>query len=139
VIEQIKALDADMDFEVYMSLSCHNCPDVVQAFSLMSILNPRIKTTVIDGGMFQKEIEAREIMGVPSVFPVARCSTAAASRWKNSQKVDTGAAKRDAEKLSARAPMSADRRRRPGRAAAAIYTARKGIRTGIVTERLAAR
>ena len=68
VLEQIKALDVDLDFEVYMSLSCHNCPDVVQALSLMSIYNPRIKTTIIDGGLFQNEIEEREIMGVPTVF-----------------------------------------------------------------------
>ena len=51
-IEQIKALDGDFEFEVYMSLSCHNCPDVVQALSLMTILNPSIKTTVIEGGAF---------------------------------------------------------------------------------------
>jgi alkyl hydroperoxide reductase subunit F len=56
VIEQIKALDGDFNFEVYMSLSCHNCPDVVQALSLMAILNPRIKTTVIEGGAFQDEV-----------------------------------------------------------------------------------
>jgi alkyl hydroperoxide reductase subunit F len=56
VLDQIKALDGDFNFEVYMSLSCHNCPDVVQALSLMAILNPRIKTTVIEGGAFQEEV-----------------------------------------------------------------------------------
>ena len=54
VIEQVKALDGDFNFEVYMSLSCHNCPDVVQALSLMAILNPKIKTTVIEGGAFRR-------------------------------------------------------------------------------------
>jgi alkyl hydroperoxide reductase subunit F len=68
VIDQIKGLDGDFNFEVYMSLTCHNCPDVVQALSLMAILNPRIKTTVIEGGAFQQEVTEREIMAVPMVF-----------------------------------------------------------------------
>ena len=59
VIEQIQGLDADFDFEVYMSLSCHNCPDVVQALTLMSVFNPRIKTAIIDGGLNQAEVEER--------------------------------------------------------------------------------
>ena len=68
VIEQIKALDADMKFEVYMSLSCHNCPDVVQAATLMAIYNPRIQTTVIDGALNQAEVDARQVMAVPMVY-----------------------------------------------------------------------
>ena len=68
VIEQIQALDGDFNFEVYMSLSCHNCPDVVQALSLMAVFNPKVKTTVIEGGAFQDEVTAREIMAVPMVF-----------------------------------------------------------------------
>ena len=137
VIEQIKALDTDMDVEVYMSLSCHNCPDVVQAFSLMSILNPRIKTTIIDGGMFQGEIQAREIMGVPSVFAGGQMFHSGRITLEEIlQKVDTGAARRDADKLNAKAPFEVlIIGGGPAGAAAAIYTARKGIRTGIVTER----
>ncbi len=68
LIDQVKALDGDFNFEVYMSLTCHNCPDVVQALSLMAILNPKIKTTVIEGGAFQEEVTEREIMAVPMVF-----------------------------------------------------------------------
>ena len=68
IIEQIKGLEGDFNFEVYMSLTCHNCPDVVQALSLMAIFNPRVKTTVIEGGAFQKEVNEREIMAVPMVF-----------------------------------------------------------------------
>ncbi|MDO5692169.1 MAG: alkyl hydroperoxide reductase subunit F [Pseudomonadota bacterium] len=137
VLEQIKALDVDLDFEVYMSLSCHNCPDVVQALSLMSIYNPRIKTTVIDGGLFQKEIEEREIMGVPTVFlNGAFFANGRMSVEEIIQKVDTGAAKRDAEKLSAKAPFEVlIVGGGPAGAAAAIYAARKGIRTGVVAER----
>ena len=136
-IEQIKALDADLDFEVYMSLSCHNCPDVVQALSLMSIYNPRIKTTIIDGGLFQNEIEEREIMGVPTVFLNGQMfGNGRMNVEEILQKVDTGAAKRDAEKLSAKAPFEVlIVGGGPAGAAAAIYAARKGIRTGVVAER----
>ncbi len=137
VLEQIKALDVDLDFEVYMSLSCHNCPDVVQALSLMSIYNPRIKTTIIDGGLFQNEIEEREIMGVPTVFLNGEFfANGRMSVEEIIQKVDTGAAKRDAEKLSAKAPFEVlIVGGGPAGAAAAIYAARKGIRTGVVAER----
>ena len=135
VLEQIKALDVDLDFEVYMSLSCHNCPDVVQALSLMSIYNPRIKTTIIDGGLFQNEIEEREIMGVPTVFlNGAFFANGRMSVEEIIQKVDTGAAKRDAERLSAKAPFEV-LIVGGGPAGAAIYAARKGIRTGVVAER----
>ena len=68
VLEQIRSLDTPMDFEVYMSLTCHNCPDVVQAAVLMAIFNPRINTTVIDGGLYPSEVEARQVMAVPMVF-----------------------------------------------------------------------
>ena len=137
VLEQIKALDVDLDFEVYMSLSCHNCPDVVQALSLMSIYNPRIKTTIIDGGLFQKEIEEREIMGVPTVYLNGEFfANGRLSVEEILQKVDTGAAQRDAEKLSAKAPFEVlIVGGGPAGAAAAIYAARKGIRTGVVAER----
>ena len=68
VLEQIKSLDADMKFEVYMSLSCHNCPDVVQAATLMAIYNPKIETTIIDGALNQAEVDARQVMAVPMVY-----------------------------------------------------------------------
>ncbi|EXF42511.1 alkyl hydroperoxide reductase subunit F [Pseudomonas sp. BAY1663] len=68
VIEQIKALDGDYRFETYFSLSCQNCPDVVQALNLMAVLNPNIKHVAIDGALFQDEVEARQIMSVPSIY-----------------------------------------------------------------------
>ncbi|MBK8666020.1 MAG: alkyl hydroperoxide reductase subunit F [Burkholderiales bacterium] len=137
VLEQIKNLDTDMDFEVYMSLSCHNCPDVVQALSLMAIYNPRVKTTIIDGGLYQNEIEAREIMGVPTVFLNGQFfANGRMSVEEIIQKVDTGAAKRDAARLSAKDPFEVlIVGGGPAGAAAAIYAARKGIRTGVVAER----
>jgi alkyl hydroperoxide reductase subunit F len=136
-LEQVDALDADLNFEIYMSLSCHNCPDVVQALSLMAIRNPRVRTTVIDGGMYQKEIEEREIMGVPTVFLNGKFfANGRMSLEEIVQKVDTGAAKRDAERLSAKAPYEVlIVGGGPAGAAAAIYASRKGIRTGVVAER----
>jgi len=137
VLEQIRALETDLDFEVYMSLSCHNCPDVVQALSMMAIHNPRVRVTIIDGGVFRQEIEARDIMGVPTIFLDGKMfHSGRISLEEILRKVDTGAARRDAQTLSARAPyevlvIGAG----PAGAAAAIYAARKGIRTGIVTER----
>ncbi|WP_374594933.1 alkyl hydroperoxide reductase subunit F [Aquabacterium sp.] len=137
VIEQIQALDGDFNFEVYMSLSCHNCPDVVQALSLMAILNPKIKTTVIEGGAFQSEVEAREIMAVPMVF--LNGEVFASGRMTVEEivgKIDTGAAARDAAKLSAKAPYDVlIVGGGPAGAAAAVYAARKGIRTGVAAER----
>ncbi len=137
VLDQIRNLDADLDFEIYMSLSCHNCPDVVQALSLMAIYNPRVKVTVIDGGLYQNEIEAREIMGVPTVFLNGQYfANGRLTVEEILQKVDTGAAKRDAEKLNAKAPYDVlIVGGGPAGAAAAIYAARKGIRTGVVAER----
>ncbi|MEG1062495.1 MAG: alkyl hydroperoxide reductase subunit F [Comamonas sp.] len=137
VIDQIKALDGDFNFEVYMSLTCHNCPDVVQALSLMAILNPKIKTTVIEGGAFQQEVNEREIMAVPmvlmngSVFGTGRMTIE-----EIVAKLDTGAALREAEKISAKDAFDVlVIGGGPAGAAAAVYAARKGIRTGVAAER----
>ena len=137
VIDQIQALDGDFNFEVYMSLSCHNCPDVVQALSLMAIFNPRVKTTVIEGGAFQEEVTAREIMAVPMVFLNGQVfGSGRMSVEEIVAKLDTGAAARDAAKLSAKAPYDVlIVGGGPAGAAAAVYAARKGIRTGIAAER----
>jgi alkyl hydroperoxide reductase subunit F len=137
VIEQIQALDGDFNFEVYMSLSCHNCPDVVQALSLMAIFNPKVKTTVIEGGAFQQEVTAREIMAVPMVFLNGQVfGSGRMSVEEIVAKLDTGAAARDAAKLSAKAPYDVlIVGGGPAGAAAAVYAARKGIRTGIAAER----
>ncbi len=137
VIEQIKALDGDFNFEVYMSLTCHNCPDVVQALSLMAVLNPRIKTVVIDGGLVQAEVAERQIMAVPSVYlNGAHFGSGRMDVAEILAKLDTGTAARDAAKLSAKAPYDVlIVGGGPAGAAAAVYAARKGIRTGIAAER----
>jgi len=137
VIDGIKALDGDFNFEVYMSLTCHNCPDVVQALSLMAIFNPKIKTTVIEGGAFQKEVEERQIMAVPMVF--MNGEVFASGRMSVEEivaKLDTGAATRDAAKLNAKDPFEVlIVGGGPAGAAAAVYAARKGIRVGVAAER----
>ena len=137
VIEQIKALDGDYRFEVYMSLSCHNCPDVVQALSLMAVLNPRIQTVVIDGALYQDEVNARQIMAVPTVYMNGVVfGSGRMSVEEILAKLDTGAAQRDAVKLSAKAPYEVlIVGGGPAGAAAAVYAARKGIRTGVLAER----
>ncbi len=137
VIESIKALDGDFNFEVYMSLSCHNCPDVVQALSLMAIFNPKVRTTVIEGGAFQAEVTAREIMAVPSIYLNGQLFGNGRMLVEEIvAKLDTGSAQRDAAKLSAKAPFEVlIVGGGPAGAAAAVYAARKGIRTGIAAER----
>jgi alkyl hydroperoxide reductase subunit F len=137
VIDSIRALDGDFNFEVYMSLTCHNCPDVVQALSLMAIFNPKVKTVVIEGGAFQDEVTRREIMAVPMVFLNGQMFSSGHSTVEEIvAKLDTGVAARDAAKLSAKAPYDVlVVGGGPAGAAAAVYAARKGIRTGVVAER----
>ncbi|HYN61162.1 MAG TPA: alkyl hydroperoxide reductase subunit F [Rubrivivax sp.] len=141
VIEQIQALRADdgsdFVFETYMSLSCHNCPDVVQALNLMAVLNPRIRHVAIDGGLFQAEVETRQIMAVPMVFLNGEMFHSGRIELADIlAKIDTGAAARDAAKLGAKDAFDMlIVGGGPAGAAAAVYAARKGIRTGVVAER----
>src|SRR5450631_3472610 len=138
VVEQIKNLHGDYNFETFVSLTCQSCPDVVQALNAMAALNPRIRHTMIDGAVFQDEVARREVMAVPAVFlngqPFGQGRMELAEII---QKLDSGAAKREAEKLNAKAPYDVlVVGGGPAGAAAAIYAARKGIRTGIAAERL---
>jgi alkyl hydroperoxide reductase subunit F len=137
VIEQIRALDGDFVFETWMSLTCHNCPDVVQALNLMAVLNPRVRHVAIDGGLFRDEVEARQIMAVPAVF--LNGQPFGSGRMELSEilaKLDTGTAARDAARLAQQAPFDVlVVGGGPAGAAAAVYAARKGIRTGLVAER----
>jgi alkyl hydroperoxide reductase subunit F len=137
VIEQIKALDGDFEFETYVSLSCQNCPEVVQALNLMAALNPRVRSTMIDGALFQAEVEAREIMAVPSVFLNGQPFTQGRTTVEEIlAKLDTNSEARRAAQLADKAPFDVlIVGGGPAGASAAIYAARKGIRTGVVTER----
>jgi alkyl hydroperoxide reductase subunit F len=137
VIQQVKDLDGDYAFETYFSLTCQNCPDVVQALNLMSVINPRISHVAIEGGLFQDEVTARQIMSVPAIY--LNGELFGQGRMNVEQilaKLDTGAAARAAEKIAAKDPFDVlVVGGGPAGAAAAIYAARKGIRTGIAAER----
>lgn len=137
VISQIKALDGKFHFETFISLSCHNCPDVVQALNTMSVLNPAFESVMIDGGMFQKEVEERQIMGVPAIYLNGELFGQGRMGLEEIlAKLDTGAVAREAEKLNERETFDVlIVGGGPAGAAAAIYAARKGIRTGVVAER----
>jgi len=137
LIEQIKSIPGTFKFEIFISLSCHNCPDVVQALNLMAVLNPGVESVMIDGALFQQEVEARQIMAVPMVFLNGELFGQGRMTIEEIvAKLDTGAAAREAEKLSARDPFDVlVVGGGPAGSAAAIYAARKGIRTGVVAER----
>ena len=137
ILEQIRALDGDFEFEIYVSLTCHSCPDVVQALNLMAVQNPRIKNTMIDGSLFQAEVTERQIMAVPTVFlNGTEFSQGRMSLEEILAKIDTSGVEREAKKIAAKAPFDVlIVGGGPAGAAAAVYAARKGIRTGVASER----
>ena len=137
VLQQIRALDGDFEFEIFVSLSCHNCPDVVQALNLMAVQNPRIRNTMIEGGSFQEEVKARQIMAVPTVFLNGiEFGQGRMTLEEILAKLDTGGVEREAEKISVKEPFDVlVVGGGPAGAAAAVYAARKGIRVGIASER----
>jgi alkyl hydroperoxide reductase subunit F len=137
VIDQVRELDGDYNFEMYFSLSCHNCPDVVQALTLMAIYNPRISAVLIEGGAFKDEVDARKVMAVPAVY--LNGEPFANGRMEIAEiiaKLDSNADAKAAEKIAGKAPFEVlVVGGGPAGAAAAVYTARKGFRTGIAAER----
>jgi alkyl hydroperoxide reductase subunit F len=137
VLDQIRALDGDFEFEIYVSLTCHNCPDVVQALNLMAIQNPRIRTTMIEGGTFQEEVKERQVMAVPTVFlNGTEFGQGRMSLEEILAKIDTSGVEREAKKIAAKDPFDVlIVGGGPAGAAAAVYAARKGIRTGVASER----
>ncbi|MGS0742793.1 alkyl hydroperoxide reductase subunit F [Glaciimonas sp. GG7] len=136
-IEQIRNLDGDYQFETYISLSCQSCPEVVQALNVMSIINPRIRTVTIDGALFQKEVETRQIMAVPTMYMNGEVFGQGRSGVEEIlAKLDSGASARQAAQLSTKEVFDVlIVGGGPAGAAAAIYAARKGIRTGVLAER----
>eukprot|EP01030_Chromulinospumella_sphaerica_P007388 gene7388-7230_t len=137
VIEQIRNLDGDYEFETFISLSCHNCPEVVQALNAMAVINPRIKVTTIDGGVFPQEVEARQIMAVPMMFLNGEhFGQGRSSVEEILAKLDTNAGARQAAEMNKKEVFDVlIVGGGPAGAAAAVYAARKGIRTGVVAER----
>ncbi|MCQ3816992.1 alkyl hydroperoxide reductase subunit F [Staphylococcus xylosus] len=133
VIDQIKSLDKPLHFETYISLTCQKCPDVVQALNLMSLLNPNITHSMIDGAIFREESE--DIMAVPAVFLDGE---------------EFGNGRMTVQDILANLGSQADPAEfndkdpydvlivggGPASGSAAVYTARKGLRTGIVADRI---
>lgn len=137
IIGQIINLAGEFHFETYISLSCQNCPDVVQALNMMAALNPSIKHVMIDGALNQAEVEEQQIMAVPTVYLNGELFTQGRTSVEEIlAKIDTGAAEREAENIAQKDPYDVlIVGGGPGGAAAAVYAARKGIRTGVVAER----
>ena len=136
-IAQVQNLEGEFHFETYFSLSCQNCPDVVQALNLMSVLNPNIHHVAIDGALYQDEVEKRQVMSVPTVYLNGEVfDQGRMSLEQIVARLDTGAAARAAEEIKAKAAFDVlVVGGGPAGAAAAIYAARKGIRTGVAAER----
>ena len=137
IIEQIRTLPGGLRFETYISLSCHNCPEIVQGLNLLAVLNPGIEHTMIDGALAQEEVTARKIMAVPTIYlngePFGQGRMALEEIIA---KLDSGATEQQAAALDAKAPFDVlVVGGGPAGAAAAIYAARKGVRTGVVAER----
>jgi alkyl hydroperoxide reductase subunit F len=137
LLEQVRNLKGDYKFETYFSLSCQNCPDVVQALNLAAVLNPNIRHEAIDGALFQEEVDARQIMSVPTVYLNGQLFDQGRMTLEQIlAKLDTGAADRNARTIAQKPPFDVlVVGGGPAGASAAIYAARKGIRTGIAAER----
>ena len=138
VIDQIKGLDGDFEFVTYISLSCQNCPDVVQALNLMAVLNPRIRHTMVDGALFEQEVAAQNIRSVPTVH--LNGETFGQGRMEVEEiiaRLDTGVEKRIAAQMNAEKPYDVlIVGGGPAGTSAAIYAARKGVRVAVAAERL---
>jgi len=137
VLNSIRGLSEKMRFQTFISLSCHNCPDVVQALNLMAALNPNIEHEMIDGALYQGLVDQYQIMAVPTV--ILNGEVYGQGRMTVEEivaKLDTGNAKEVAKKLGAKDAFDVlIVGGGPAGSAAAIYSARKGIRTGIIAER----
>lgn len=137
-IAAVRGINADRHFITYMSLTCTNCPDVVQALNMISILNPRIQHTVVEGGTFSEEVTSLGVMSVPAVYENGELFHSGRSSIDDFiSLLDSAADERAAEAISSEAPFDVlVIGGGPAASAAAIYAARKGIRVGMVAQRM---
>ncbi|PAT33546.1 alkyl hydroperoxide reductase subunit F [Vandammella animalimorsus] len=135
--QQIRDINGRFHFETYYSITCHNCPDVIQALNLMAVLNPNITHTAIDGALYQQEIEDKQIMGVPTVFLNGQhFGQGRMALAEIVARIDDSAAEKAAQEISSKEPFDVlIVGGGPAGAAAGVYAARKGIRTGIAAQR----
>lgn len=134
IINQIKEITGEYHFETYVSLTCHNCPDVVQALNIMSVLNPNITHTMIDGAAFKEEVESKDILAVPAVY--MNGESFGNGRMTIEEIISKLGIGPDVEEFSGKEPYDVlVIGGGPAGSSAAIYSARKGIRTGVVAER----
>src|SRR5690625_5291118 len=134
IAKQIKALDQDLHFETYVSLTCQVCPEVVQTLNTMAVLNRKITHTMIDGAVYKEEVEKKNILAVPTVY--VNGEEFSGGRITADEILTKLGAGPDVAELDSKAPFDIlVVGGGPGGASAAIYAARKGIRTGIVAER----
>ena len=134
IIERIKTLKGKLDFTTYVSLTCHNCPDVVQALNLFTIVNPNVTHTMVDGGVFKSEVEAKNIMGVPAIY--LNGEFLGGGRHTIDEILDKLGA--EEEKATINSEQVYDMLvigGGPAGASAAIYGARKGIKVALIAER----
>ena len=133
LIKQIQAIDRPLHFETYVSLTCHNCPDVVQALNIMAVLNPNISHTMIEGGMYQAEVDAKKVMAVPTVF--LNDEEFGSGRMTIEELVEKVSGPLSANEFADKDPFDVlVIGGGPAGASSAIYAARKGIKTGMVVE-----
>lgn len=135
LIDRIKKIDQDLSFETFISLTCHNCPDVVQALNIMSVLNPKISNTMIEGGAFQSLVEDRGVMAVPTVF--LNGEEIFGGKKSIEEIVDLVIGEDSRESLADKEVFdSLVIGGGPAAMMAAIYSVRKGIKTGILTDKV---
>ena len=137
MVEQVRNIEGEFNFETFISLTCQNCPDVVQALNMLAVINPNITHVMIDGSVFPEEAESRKVMAVPTVFLNGEVFTQGRTSFAEVvTKIDSGAAKRQAASIDKKEAFDVlVVGGGPAGASSAIYSARKGIRTGIVTTR----
>lgn len=133
IVKRIQTIDEPMQFETYVSLTCHNCPDVVQAFNIMSVVNPNISHTMVEGGMFKNEVESKGIMSVPTVYKDGKAFTSGRASIEQLLDLITGPLKEEAfddKDIFDVLVIGGG----PAGNSAAIYAARKGVKTGLLAE-----